>query len=83
MCQQCGAFWNVSGTRGGRVCPQRVGWRGGGARRQVRREAWERAWWLEVGAGGQLRSQAAGRAGNQGGLGQTGVTVCLGLGRKG
>lgn len=38
---------------------------------------------MEAGIGGQLRSQAAGGAGNQGGWGQTGVTVCLGLGRKG
>lgn len=83
LCQPCGTFWNVSGTRGGWVCPQGVGWRGGGARRQVRREGWERAWRLGAGAGGRLRCQAAGRAGSQGGLGQTGATVRLGLGRRG
>lgn len=83
LCQPRGTFWNVSRTRGGGVCPQGVGWREGGARRQVRREGWGRAWWLGAGAGGRLRSQAAGRVGNQGGLGQTGATVRLGLGRRG
>lgn len=36
--------------------------------RQMR--GWERAWWVAAGAGCQLGSQAAGRAGDQGGAGK-------------
>lgn len=73
------------GNRGRLGLPtEGVGWRGGGARRHIRQEGWERTWWGggQVGVGGQLGSQAAGRGRIRERLGWTVLTVCLGQGEK-
>lgn len=79
LCQWCGAFWNVWGTRGDRACAQGVGWRAEGAHRHQTTRGQERG---VVGGRGQgLGGQLAG-PGSREGPGQTVMIVFLGLREK-